>query len=77
MKHIGYLPSHGRPLPTYTGPPWKQSEPEVPVTPEQIAAWRVKWGATCSDKVARLLTALERDYAITGAAPGRSAGPTA
>ena len=63
MKHIGYLQAHGRPLPTYTGPPWRQREPEVPVTEAEVAAWRWRHEATCSDKVARCLATLERDFA--------------
>jgi len=35
---------------------------EVPVTREELAAWRARWEATCSDKMAMLLCALERDY---------------
>jgi len=60
---VKYCGEHARTKATYHGPPWPQPVAEVPVTDEELAAWREKWGATCSDKVARLLCALERDYA--------------
>ena len=63
IKGVGYLQALSRPLPTYTGPPWRQPEPEVPVTDAELAAWRARHQATCSDRVARLLCTLERDYA--------------
>jgi hypothetical protein len=65
VKNIGYLPSHGRPLPTYTGPPWKQPEPEVPSSEEDIARFLAAFpGVTCSPKTLRTLAALHRDFAI-------------
>ena len=73
---MNYVGSHARTIATYHGPPWPQPGAEVPVTDTEVAAWRVKWSATCSEKLAALLCALERDFAI-GAEAGRSAGPTA
>ena len=35
---------------------------EEPVTEQDVAAWRGRWEATCSDKIALLLCQLERDY---------------
>lgn len=81
MKYLG---SHARDKATYksdrapieTLGHWPQPEPEVPVTDAEVAAWRARHQATCSDKIARLLCALERDYTV-GAALARSGEPTA
>jgi len=62
VRNVGYLQAYGYPLPTYHGPPWPQPVAEEPVTEAEVAAWRERWQATCSDRVARLLCALERDY---------------
>lgn len=35
---------------------------EEPITEQALAEWRSRWDATCSDQVARLLCALERDW---------------
>lgn len=53
-----------RPLPQYrdTGH-WPPAVAETAPTAAEVARWRVRWGATCSDKVAAVLCALERDYA--------------
>jgi hypothetical protein len=55
------------PLPKYVGPPWPASEPDnVPeaITPEDLAAWRARHPeATCSDRVARCLAWLTREFA--------------
>ena len=62
IKGVGYLQALDRPLPTYTGPPWRAIEPEGPVTDAELTDWRARHHATCSDKIARLLCALERDF---------------
>jgi hypothetical protein len=36
---------------------------EAQITEPELAAWRARWAATCSDKTARALCALERDFA--------------
>ena len=35
---------------------------EEPVTDTQVADFRQRWGATCSERIARILTGLERDW---------------
>ena len=62
MKFVGTI-SEGRPLPTYTGPPWRQPVPEEPVSDAEVADFKRRWAAICSDKTARMLCAIERDYA--------------
>ena len=63
-QSIGYLTALGRPLPVYTGPPWRQPEPEQPVTEADMARFLAAYpDATASPKVLQLLAALMRDHA--------------
>lgn len=60
MKFLG---EHARERATYRDDGhWPPMVAEVPVTDTELAAWRIRWQATCSAKVGRLLCALERDY---------------
>jgi hypothetical protein len=56
------------PIPEYKGPPWPAPRPQdAPegVRPEEIAAWRAAHPeATCSERVARCLTWLEREFTL-------------
>ena len=63
MKSIGYLQALSRPLPTYTGPPWRQPEPDKAETACDLIVWyaRHPW-ATCSYKTAVVLATLEREW---------------
>jgi hypothetical protein len=36
---------------------------EEPITEAHVADWRTRHHATCSDRIARVLVALERDFA--------------
>jgi hypothetical protein len=55
------------PLPAYKGPPWPRRRAEddpASVTPEEIAAWRgANPEATCSERTARVLCWLTREFA--------------
>ena len=65
LAQLGYLQSHGHPLPTYKGPPWPGPEPEKAESAcDLIAFYRDYPFASCSPKVAHLLAALHADYAM-------------
>lgn len=64
LSAIGYLHGHGHPLPTYTGPPWRPAPPDHYEHACDVIAWhRDHPEATCSPKIAHLLSQLERDFA--------------
>jgi len=42
----------------------RPATPDPEPTAEEIAAWRARWGATCSEKTARTLCALEQAFSL-------------
>jgi len=49
-------------------------EARVP-TAAEVAAWRARWGATCRDPVARILCALEQEFAPLSPTRGAESAP--